>query len=44
MKQIKGHLKNIMDNDPAARSYIEVLLLYPSVHAMGFYRVANWLL
>lgn len=43
MKQIKGHLKNIMDNDPAARSYIEVLLLYPSVHAMGFYRVANWL-
>jgi serine O-acetyltransferase len=43
MKQIKAHLKNIMDNDPAARSYIEVLLLYPSVHAMGFYRVANWL-
>jgi len=43
MKKIKEHLKNIMDNDPAARSYVEVLLLYPSVHAMGLYRVANLL-
>ncbi len=43
MGSIKAHLKNIMDNDPAARSYIEVLLLYPSVHAMGLYRVGNYL-
>ncbi len=43
MKAIKEHLKNIMDNDPAARSYIEVLLLYPSVHAMAIYRVGNFL-
>lgn len=43
MGSIKAHLKNIMENDPAARSYIEVILLYPSVHAMGIYRVSNWL-
>ena len=43
MKRIKEHLDNIMANDPAARSYIEVLLLYPSVHAMAFYRVANYI-
>lgn len=43
MKRMKAYLDNIIKNDPAARSYLEVVLLYPSVHAMAFYRVANYL-
>ena len=30
-------------NDPAARSKLEVLLLYNGVHAIIFYRIAHWL-
>lgn len=29
--------------DPAAKSWIEVVLCYPSIHVMAFYRVAHWL-
>jgi serine O-acetyltransferase len=42
-KRIKAHLNNIKQNDPAARGYLEVLLLYPSVHAIAFYKVSHWL-
>ncbi len=41
--RIKSHLDNILNSDPAARSYLEVLLLYPSVHAVAAYRVSNFL-
>lgn len=37
------YLDNILENDPAAKSRLEVLLLYPSVHAIAGYRVANFL-
>lgn len=40
--RIKGHLENILKSDPAAKSYLEVLLLYPSVHAVGAYRIAHY--
>ena len=30
-------------NDPAVRSLLEVILLYPGYHALGFYRVAHFL-
>ena len=43
LKSIKGHLDSIKERDPAAKGYLEVLLLYPSVHAVGAYRVAHWL-
>lgn len=43
MKKIIGHLNAIKDRDPAARNNLEVLLLYPSVHAIGIYRVAHFL-
>lgn len=39
-KNIKDYFKNVKENDPAAHSYFEVLL-YPTVHAMALYRVAN---
>lgn len=34
-------LDNIKKNDPAARSRLEVFLLYPSIHATLFHRAAN---
>lgn len=40
-KKVTEYLKFIKENDPAARSYLEVLLLYPSVHAVGLYRLSN---
>lgn len=36
-------LNNIMEKDPAARSKVEVFLLYPCVHALISYRVAHYL-
>ncbi len=40
-KNLKYDIKNIRSIDPAARSNIEVLLLYPSIHAIFMYRIAN---
>ncbi|MGE5628682.1 MAG: serine O-acetyltransferase EpsC [Solirubrobacterales bacterium] len=40
MKNLMYDLDNIMKNDPAARRKID-LILYPSVHAMIAYRIAN---
>ncbi len=44
-RAIRAHVNNIRENDPAAPSFLEVLILYPSVHAIGFYRLSNklWL-
>ena len=33
--------KRIKKIDPAARSLLEVILLYPGYHALGFYRIAH---
>lgn len=35
--------KNIRRKDPAARSVLEVMLLYPGWHALLFHRPAHWL-
>lgn len=43
IRNIIDYLKFVKESDPAARSYMEVLLLYPSVHAIGLYRVSNFL-
>ncbi len=40
---MKNYLDNIKKNDPAAKSYLEIILLYPSVHAMAIHRIAHWL-
>jgi len=40
-KNLRYDIKNIMKNDPAAKSFIEVLLLYPSIHSLIFYRIAR---
>ncbi len=43
LKTLIYDIKNIKKNDPASRSSIEVLLLYPSIHALIYYRIAHGL-
>jgi serine O-acetyltransferase len=38
-----SYLDSIKERDPAARNYLEIILLYPAVHAMFFYRIANFI-
>jgi len=38
---MKSYLDNIKDKDPAARSYLEISFLYPSVHAIAIYHIAH---
>lgn len=40
-KNIKYDINNVLKNDPAAKSKLEVLLLYPSMHAIIAYRIAH---
>jgi len=40
-KNAYAYLKFIKETDPAARSYAEILFLYPSVHAIALYRLSN---
>ena len=35
--------ENIKRNDPAANSYLEIILCYPGVHALFFHRAAHFL-
>jgi serine O-acetyltransferase len=41
--RIKEDVRIVFDRDPAARSTLEILLTYPGVHALFFYRVGHWL-
>lgn len=43
LKSLLYDLGNIVKRDPAARNRLEVFLLYPSVHAVAWYRVAHLL-
>ena len=36
-------VKNVMKNDVAAKSYLEVLLLYPTIQALFAYRISHFL-
>ena len=44
LKRVKADIQNIKDKDPAAKSILEILLLYPGFHALLAYRIANKLL
>lgn len=37
----RADINFIMENDPAARSKIEVFLLYPSIHSLMMYRISH---
>ena len=43
MKSEKSLVKKILDTDPAARHTLNVIVNYPGVHAMFFYRITNFL-
>ena len=42
-KRLSETLGAYQARDPAARSKLEILLLYPGVHAILFHRVSHWL-
>jgi len=41
-KGLKYDIDNILDLDPAARTRIEVLLLYPSIRVLLYYKIAHF--
>lgn len=43
MTRLGELLRAYQARDPAARSRLEILLLYPGVHAVIFHRVSHWL-
>ena len=42
-RQLKEDIMCVKDRDPAARSALEILLLYPGLKAIRLHRVAKWL-
>ena len=42
LKDIWMDVKAVQERDPAARSALEVLLLYQGVHALIWHRFAHW--
>lgn len=40
---VRRDVKSVFARDPAARSTLEVLFLYPGVHAIWLHRLAHWL-
>ena len=40
---IRDDIRSVMERDPAARTQLEVLLCYPGLWAVWFYRVSHWL-
>lgn len=43
LKELYEDAKNIQKKDPAARSVLEVMLLYPGFHSLIFYRISHFL-
>ena len=42
-RNLRYDLNKVMENDPAARSKIEVFLIYPTIHALIAYRISHYL-
>lgn len=42
LETIRRDIRAALERDPAARNVWEVLLCYPGVHALWYYRVAHW--
>ena len=40
---LHNDIKNILEKDPAAKSYFEILFLYPGFHAIFFHKIAHYL-
>ena len=42
-KTLYEDIKTVLDRDPAARNFMEVLLCYSGFHALTMHRVSHWL-
>jgi serine O-acetyltransferase len=42
-QSVREDIAAVFERDPAARSYFEVLLCYPGLHALWWYRPNHWL-
>jgi serine O-acetyltransferase len=42
-KNVRNDLKVVFERDAAARTTLEVLLVYPGLHALWFYRMCHWM-
>ncbi len=42
-KSVREDVAAVFENDPAARSYFEVLLCYPGLHAVWMHHATRWL-
>jgi len=42
LKTLKEEIETVLNNDPAAKSKLEIIFCYPGFHAVLFYRVAHW--
>ena len=43
VSRMREDIQSVFDRDPAARTTLEVVLVYPGLHAIWAYRVAHWL-
>ena len=43
LKAIKEDFRAVFDRDPAATSWLEVVLTYTGFHALLAYRMSHWL-
>jgi len=42
-QSVREYIASVFERDPAAKSWIEVLLCYPGLHALWAHRVNHWL-
>lgn len=42
-KTLREDIRTVFAEDPAARNILEVVFLYPGLHALWFHRLAHWL-
>ena len=42
-KSLREDIASIRERDPAARSRLEIMLLYPGLHAVWIHRITHWL-
>jgi serine O-acetyltransferase len=43
LASIRKDIDSVLERDPAARSSLEVLLVYPGLHAIWAHRISHWL-
>jgi serine O-acetyltransferase len=41
-QSVREDIASVFESDPAARSYLEVVLCYPGLHALWAYRIYHW--